>query len=362
MKSVTKAMMAMLMLVIIIVGCKKQSDPIVDSEGNGDNNSDVIVTTYTPQSITGLTAVCGGEVIVTQELSLTEIGVCWSKNSNPTADSMHYSTSDWNEPLWYTIQNLTPETTYHVRAYALCDNEYFYGEEKTFTTDSVQIYYNDADTINIVLREEYHVDVTSECALAFASSDDLILSILDNGCIYGKNIGQARLTIYNSYKSMTVVVNVNLFREPTFEFGCSPNYISELYGEPFQSGYNNEGMLVYRYTSNQGYSYACSEMDVFFEYGCYIESDLYIRPSCEILLDNYLNENFDHIYDYYDTIVNPNSSQNTIVTVSIYKNKFDEDVYCGKRLAMNSWNEILLYYFKDDIYDHQRFRNRFSLR
>jgi len=112
----------MLMTALLTVGCEENKD------------SDMKVTTYTPQDITSTTAVCGGEVIVPQGLTLNELGVCWSENRNPTVEDSYLSTSNWNEPYVCTITGLEPDTKYHVRAYALRGLEYFYGDEVSFTT------------------------------------------------------------------------------------------------------------------------------------------------------------------------------------------------------------------------------------
>lgn len=119
-----KITMAVLVLVttIIVFGCKKQ------------DNNDVRVTTYTPQDITQTSAVCGGDVIVTQGLSLNMLGVCWGTQRNPTVEDAHFSTTNWSEPYVCTIIGLEPGTKYHVRAYALRGLEYYYGEDKDFTT------------------------------------------------------------------------------------------------------------------------------------------------------------------------------------------------------------------------------------
>ena len=100
-----------------------------------NNDGDVRVTTYTPQNVTQTSVVCGGDVIVVQGLSLTELGVCWSMERNPTAEDAHLSTVNWNDPYVCTITGLEPGTRYHVRAYALRGLEYYYGDDKSFTTE-----------------------------------------------------------------------------------------------------------------------------------------------------------------------------------------------------------------------------------
>ncbi len=144
--SVTWKTMAMVLLSVVIAigtGCKKEKP-----ENNGNNNDnggdntiteEVRVTTYTPQDITASTAVCGGDVIVTQGLTLSEIGVCWSTSSNPTLEESRLSTTDWNAPFVCTLTMLEPDTKYYIRAYALRGLICYYGEEKSFTTESIDV-------------------------------------------------------------------------------------------------------------------------------------------------------------------------------------------------------------------------------
>lgn len=119
-----KKVLAAVLLVVVatfFAGCNKIS-------------GDVKVTTYEPQEITENQAKCGGDVIVAQGLSLTEIGVCWSTERNPTYSDDHVSTTVWNEPFVCTVEGLEPDTKYHVRAYALRGLELYYGNDKSFVT------------------------------------------------------------------------------------------------------------------------------------------------------------------------------------------------------------------------------------
>ena len=141
MKRHLKAVAAvMLMAVMIIaVGCtpeKNQNNGGENNGGNGNNDNndiEVKVTTYTPQNITWTTADVGGDVI-SYGPSLSELGVCWSLEPNPTANGPHYSTTNWHSPFVYSLTGLKPNKVYYVRAYALRGLEYYYGDERSFIT------------------------------------------------------------------------------------------------------------------------------------------------------------------------------------------------------------------------------------
>lgn len=124
MKRLSQVAVAIMMMLVFIIGCTPEN-----------NDQDVRVTTYTPRDITQTSAVCGGDVIVAQGLSLTALGVCWSTNPNPTFEDEHLSTTNWSEPFVCTIMGLEPDTRYHVRVYALYGVEYYYGDDMSFVTE-----------------------------------------------------------------------------------------------------------------------------------------------------------------------------------------------------------------------------------
>lgn len=126
MNRISKLGLLALLLVAAFMGCK---DP-----ENIDPEFDITVTTCAPTEIAATTAQCGGHVTVTGVAQIAELGICWDTEGNPVASGNHLSTNNIGEPFNCTISELLPETEYHVRAYALYESEYYYGQDLGFTT------------------------------------------------------------------------------------------------------------------------------------------------------------------------------------------------------------------------------------
>ena len=67
--------------------------------------------------------------------SVTDMGICWSKQANPTIEDIHKLTKDTVAVL--DITDLQENTKYYVRAYAVNKVGTAYSEELVFTTESV---------------------------------------------------------------------------------------------------------------------------------------------------------------------------------------------------------------------------------
>jgi uncharacterized protein (TIGR02145 family) len=92
------------------------------------------LTTYNLALITATTALSGGYITSDGGGTITACGVCWSTTLNPTtADT---KTSDVNETGYFSsfITGLNPNTTYHVRAYAINSVGTSYGNDLPLTT------------------------------------------------------------------------------------------------------------------------------------------------------------------------------------------------------------------------------------
>ena len=92
------------------------------------------VTTYEVTNITSTTALGGGEVECADGCNVTERGVCWSTNHNPTTSNAYASSGTGTGSYTCSITGLDEGIMYYVRAYAIVDDETMYGDEVSFTT------------------------------------------------------------------------------------------------------------------------------------------------------------------------------------------------------------------------------------
>ena len=93
-----------------------------------------IVVTADVSDIAARTAQCGGEVVNEHGAAVTERGVCWNTTGNPTIADSHTTDGNGLGEFASTLNELTPNTQYYVRAYATNSVGTAYGEERSFTT------------------------------------------------------------------------------------------------------------------------------------------------------------------------------------------------------------------------------------
>jgi hypothetical protein len=95
------------------------------------------VTTIDVSAITTATATSGGNVASDGGAAVTSRGVCWNTTSNPAISDSKTADGSGTGSFVSTLTNLTPLTTYHVRAYATNSAGTAYGSEVIFTTQAV---------------------------------------------------------------------------------------------------------------------------------------------------------------------------------------------------------------------------------
>lgn len=93
-----------------------------------------LVNTLEVSSVGHNRAVGGGKVIFESGSEITERGLCWSTNHNPTIDGNHLSNGIGLGEFAVAMTELEPNTQYYVRAYAVNNFGTGYGEEVSINT------------------------------------------------------------------------------------------------------------------------------------------------------------------------------------------------------------------------------------
>ena len=99
----------------------------------GDVTLPTVITAEVTE-ITTSSAQCGGEVTNDGGSEVTERGICWSTNANPTLDDSHVAAGSGMGAFNAVMSELEANTTYHVRAYAINERGTAYGLDREFVT------------------------------------------------------------------------------------------------------------------------------------------------------------------------------------------------------------------------------------
>ena len=131
-------------------------------------DEDATITTLTTAELTNITqntVTAGGNISDDGGASVTARGVCWSASPNPTISDNKTTDGTGTGSFTSSITGLTANTTYYVRAYATNSAGTAYGNEVSFTTDSLTptsqflTTINGPDTLCLGTSEDYTVNV-----------------------------------------------------------------------------------------------------------------------------------------------------------------------------------------------------------
>src|ERR1035437_8699977 len=110
--------------VILINSCKK----------------DAVIPTLTTTAVTDITVTSGtsgGVITKDGGAAVTARGVCWSTSATPVISGNHTSDDNGTGSFTSSLSGLTPNTLYHVRAYATNSAGTAYGNDVTFSTTAI---------------------------------------------------------------------------------------------------------------------------------------------------------------------------------------------------------------------------------
>lgn len=111
---------------------------------SSDDNPNIPINSSLPSlqttaisNITSNSCSSGGTVTSTGTSAIISQGICWSTSINPTLENNHTTESIDTNSFTSTISSLSPNTVYHVRAYATNNSGTGYGNDVSFTTQSI---------------------------------------------------------------------------------------------------------------------------------------------------------------------------------------------------------------------------------
>lgn len=123
------------MLFLLFAGCKS------DDNGTNPTQGLPVLTTTPASSITGTGAVSGGNITSDGGSTITERGICWSKNQNPSIADSKSTNGSGIGSFTANITGLTAHTTYYIRAYATNSAGTSYGNNLGFVAWSPETYF-----------------------------------------------------------------------------------------------------------------------------------------------------------------------------------------------------------------------------
>lgn len=113
---------------------------------------------------------------------VTEVGVCWSSTTTPTAESANHIKTTLGSDNSFTVKitGLTHETNYNVRAYAINKNGTAYSDNLYFTTDKLPPSEDDNPIPDTTTGKKPSVNSPSSSGI-FKDRLEIRASIYDNG-------------------------------------------------------------------------------------------------------------------------------------------------------------------------------------
>lgn len=119
------------LIAIFFAGCKKN-----EGEEPSPQPRTFSVITSTVSGVTVRTAVAGGILKNPYNLTITEKGVCFATTPSPTINSSRQASMQAADTFVVNLTDLSENTRYYLRAYAIGENSVAYGEEVSFQTQA----------------------------------------------------------------------------------------------------------------------------------------------------------------------------------------------------------------------------------
>ena len=158
------------------------------------------LTTSVVADISSTSALCGGNITADWGDAVTDRGICWNTNSNPTIYDSHTTSGTGTGTFTSNLTGLIANTTYYIRAYAINSAGISYGNELSFSTSA---------TPSFLIGQIYgggkifYIDGTGNHGLIAAPSN---LQSAKWGC-FGTAISGTSTAVGTGQANTTLIVN-----------------------------------------------------------------------------------------------------------------------------------------------------------
>jgi hypothetical protein len=204
------------------------------------------IETQTISGVTTTSAVSGGKIKHDGGSVITQKGVCWSPDTNPTIDDSHTEEGSGVGDFTSSVTGLVPDTEYRVRAYAVNQEGVGYGDEKILKTQSeiqgAQIIADHTVVDKYDDIPQYYIDQVRKMWLSYAGESHT--NAIRTGMVLLENLNPKYAVSQISTGTPEPATNVNLrVNEATWgSFRNGPTGWVHFYGE--QDWYTSAGAIA----------------------------------------------------------------------------------------------------------------------
>lgn len=214
-----------------------------------ENSSSAKLPELVTGTVTGVTttsALSGGKIMNDGGTAITQKGVCWGSDANPTIDDSHTEDGPGVSDFTSSLTGLNPDTEYRVRAYAVNKEGVGYGDEKILRTQSeiqgAQIIADHTVVDKYDDIPQYYIDQVKKMWLSYAGESHT--NAIRSGMVLLENLNPKYAVSQISAGTPEPATSVNLrVNEATWgSFRNGPTGWVHFYGE--QDWYTSAGAIA----------------------------------------------------------------------------------------------------------------------
>lgn len=180
-------------------------------------------------TLTEISASSGGDITNDGGASILERGICYSKNTNSTLKDLKVLSGKGKGSFTVNLINLTPKTTYYLRAYATNKVGTSYGQEVIFTTKGVASIITNLVTAVTLISAQSGGNISSdggfpitERGICYATTENPLVT--NTKITSGSGIGNYSVSLTNLTSNTTYYVRAYAINSAGIAYGSQVSF------------------------------------------------------------------------------------------------------------------------------------------